>query len=76
MGVKGYEMEVSIHQEIEKQLIMLFFLILNLITVIIIFTNYPHWFQPFAGEMNFFSYKHLSSPVPFLGIGKAAFVDK
>lgn len=42
MGVKGYEMEVSIHQEIEKQLIMLFFLILNLITVIIIFTNYPH----------------------------------
>lgn len=25
MGVKGYEMEVSIHQEIEKQLIMLFF---------------------------------------------------
>ena len=31
-------------------------------TMIATFTNYPHWFQPSAGEIRFFFRKHPSRP--------------
>lgn len=47
-------------------------------TMITIFTNYPHWFQASASEVNFsfFFSKQPSRPGVFLVKDKEAFVDK
>lgn len=69
-------MKVSIHQEIEnrQQIITLFKNSPS--KAMITITNYPHWLQPSAGEMNFFFCKNPSRHVLFLGLEEGAFADK